>query len=67
MSTRAYRFAVTVEYRGVFELDPLDMWGGEPDDDDLEDYAVDVALDGGARDKTIVEAEVEPLTKERDE
>ena len=59
----AYRFHVTIEYVGVFEVDDDSGY----DEGDLQDTAVDWALDGGYRDRTVVDIEVEPLTKERDE
>jgi hypothetical protein len=57
VSTKVYRYAVTVEYAGTFEAD-LDELRGE---DDLTDIAVDEALDGWARDRTIVDVEVEAI------
>ncbi len=53
----AFRYAVTIEYVGVFELDNDEDY----DEGDLGDTAVDWALDGGYRDRTVVDVEVSEL------
>ena len=54
----AYRYAVTIAYVGVLEWDDDD---GEPDEDELSDTAVDWVLDGGYRDRTIVDVDVKEI------
>jgi hypothetical protein len=49
-----YRYLVTIEYTGVFEASELD-------EDELADTAVDWALDGGYRDRTVIDVEVEAI------
>jgi hypothetical protein len=49
-----YRYLVTIEYAGVFESDELD-------EGELSDTATDWALDGGYRDRTVIDVEVEAI------
>jgi hypothetical protein len=51
-----YRYLVTIEYAGVFDI------GDKPlTDDELEDVAIDWAFDGGYRDRTVIDVEVEAI------
>jgi hypothetical protein len=52
-----WRYAVTVEYTGVIEDDPDEPYG----EDELQDAAIDSALGGFNRDRTVIDVEVEAI------
>lgn len=57
MTAKHYRFTVAIEYAGVIEMDDEEDY----DEGDVQDAAVDWALDGGYRDRTVIDVEVEAI------